>query len=340
MERNHLSKEQRNFIVTLHQRGFRQSEISDILGKSKSVISRIISHYRETGSASRRPGSGSVRATNDREDRHIRIDVSRAPFSTARRLQQGLQNATGKRVSDQTVRNRLKEAGIKSYRPLRRIAITANHRRLRLAWANERIEENFIWDDVLFTDESRFCLHNDSRRKRVYRSVNTRNLPAHIQPIYKFGGGGVMVWAGVALGFRTELHCFDDTLTGQIYRDEIITPYVTGARDRIGPNFVFLDDNARPHRARVVMEEINNLELTHLPLPPYSPDLNPIEHVWDRLQYQLDQHLPQPENIAQLRQLLPILWQLVSQEHIDNIIRSMPQRCHEVVQSRGHPTRY
>ncbi|GFU80785.1 transposable element Tcb1 transposase [Trichonephila clavipes] len=43
--------------------------------------------------------------------------------------------------------------------------------------------------------------------------------------------------------------------------------------------FLFMDDNARPHRANIVDECLQSEDITHMDWPAYSPDLNPIEHV-------------------------------------------------------------
>ena len=62
-----------------------------------------------------------------------------------------------------------------------------------------------------------------------------------------------MVWAGITLGYRTDLHIFKrDSLTVVRYRDEILEPIVRLYAAAVGPTFVLMDDNARPHRAAIV----------------------------------------------------------------------------------------
>ncbi|GFV11142.1 DDE_3 domain-containing protein [Trichonephila clavipes] len=51
----------------------------------------------------------------------------------------------------------------------------------------------------------------------------------------------------------------------------------------MGAEFLFMDDNGRPHRANIVDECLQPEDITRLDLSEYSPDLNPIEHVWDML---------------------------------------------------------
>ncbi|GFW28379.1 DDE_3 domain-containing protein [Trichonephila clavipes] len=78
----------------------------------------------------------------------------------------------------------------------------------------------------------------------------------------------------------TDLHVFHGgTVTGLRYRDEILDPYVRPYAASIGNDFILMDDNARPHRARIVEEYLEDHGLERMEWPARSPDLNPIEHL-------------------------------------------------------------
>ncbi|GFW26290.1 transposable element Tc1 transposase [Trichonephila clavipes] len=76
---------------------------------------------------------------------------------------------------------------------------------------------------VLFTDESRFSLGSDSYRILIWRERGSRNHPSNIIERDRYGDRGVLVWGGIMLGSRTDLHIFDaGSVNGTRYCNEIL----------------------------------------------------------------------------------------------------------------------
>ncbi|GFV04894.1 transposable element Tcb2 transposase [Trichonephila clavipes] len=124
---------------------------------------------------------------------------------------------------------------------------------------------------------------SDSRRTLIWRAPGTRYHQDNTIERHRYRGAGWLVWGGIILSSRTDLHVHSVTMTGHIYGDVILEQHVRLFRGAMGAEFLFMDDNARPHRANIVDECLQSEDITRMDCPVYSPDLNPIEHVWDML---------------------------------------------------------
>ena len=132
---------------------------------------------------------GRERSTNEVQDRFLVVQARRHRFDNAATLRRDFQNATGVRISTQTIRNRLHDAGLRSRRPAIRVPLTRYHVQMRLAWARDHVTwTQNDWAPVLFTDESRFCVDFTDRRARVWRMPNERFAPVCVAEHNRFGG--------------------------------------------------------------------------------------------------------------------------------------------------------
>ncbi|GFY25347.1 transposable element Tcb2 transposase [Trichonephila clavipes] len=121
-------------------------------------------------SFTRRPGSVHPRQTSRREDGHIVRNACVQSTASLATLQAQVAPSLGAPVSSRTIRRRLAEGHLGLRRPLRVLPLTPTHRRLRLDWCHAR--GNWTadeWNQVAFSDESRFNLRSDDNRVRVWR---------------------------------------------------------------------------------------------------------------------------------------------------------------------------
>ncbi|UYV63385.1 hypothetical protein LAZ67_2003918 [Cordylochernes scorpioides] len=189
-----------------------------------------------------------------------------------------------------TINRRLRERNLRARRPLRCLPLTPVHRQVRLQWCRERSTWNCAdWGRIVFSDESCFLLCPDDRRKRVWRRPGT---PLVVIP---------------------------DTLTAQRYVDDILRPVLLPFLSH-HPGLTFQQDNSRPHTARVTMDCLQSCRT--LPWPARSPDLSPIEHIWDAM----GRRIQPSRNVDYLARQLETIWQEIPQHTIRNLYQSMTRR--------------
>ncbi|GFY27143.1 transposable element Tcb2 transposase [Trichonephila clavipes] len=149
---------------------------------------------------------------------------------------------------------RLNHAGLYARRPAVCIPLMSAHKRDRLNWSLKHQHWSVReWANMMFSDEFRFSLSRDSRWLTIWREHGTRFEPRNITERHPFPSRGVMVWTGIMMDGRTDLHFFDTgSVTAQRYRDEVLESYVHLFRGAVGPDFIFMDDNVPFHRAVLI----------------------------------------------------------------------------------------
>lgn len=189
-QRRRLTAEELGRCIGMLENGARQRHVAEVMGVSQSVVCRAWNRHQTHGSASHRHGGGRVRSTTQQDDRFLLISARRHRFVTATTLRNDLRNATVVNISKQTIRNRLREAGLRSRRACIRIPLTQRHRRDRLDWARGHVNWTVNdWASVLFTDESRFCVDFTDRRARVWIRAGQRYQDANVAEHDRYGVG-------------------------------------------------------------------------------------------------------------------------------------------------------
>ncbi|GFX17722.1 transposable element Tc3 transposase [Trichonephila clavipes] len=153
-----------------------------------------------------------------------------------------------------------------------------------------------------------FSLYSDFQRTLIWRALGTRYHQENTIERHRYGGAGWLIWGGIILGSRTDLHVQSVTTAGHIYRDVIL----------------------KQHAHECLQSE----DITRMDWPAYSPDLNPIEHVWDMLSRRIAARLPE------LRRTLLDEWCNIPRDQIDNLKLSMPRRCMACIASSVRHTPY
>ncbi|KAI4872514.1 hypothetical protein NFI96_009770, partial [Prochilodus magdalenae] len=124
-----------------------------------------------------------------------------------------------------------------------------------------------------------------------------------------------MVWGGISLEGRTDLYRLDNgTLTAIRYQDEILGPVVSPYAGAVGPGFLLVHNNARPHVVRVCRQFLENEGIDTIDGPTGSPDLNPIEHLWDIMFRSIRRHQVALQTVQELNDVLVQIWEEIPQD--------------------------
>ncbi|UYV61174.1 hypothetical protein LAZ67_1003709 [Cordylochernes scorpioides] len=169
-----------------------------------------------------------------------------------------IQREIGTQVSKMTINRRLRARNLRARRPLRCLPLTPVHRQIRLQWCRERSTWNCAdWGRIVFSNESRFLLCPDDRRKRVWRRPWKRVGPGLTFELHIGPQQVVMGWGAISFDSRNPLVVFPDTLTAQLYIDDILRPVSLPFLSH-HPGLTFQQDNARPHTARVTVDYLQS----------------------------------------------------------------------------------
>ncbi|GFY02656.1 transposable element Tcb2 transposase [Trichonephila clavipes] len=335
-QRRRLPNSLRWRAVGWMEMGLSQADVARRLNVSRSVVQRLWDQYQSEDSVSRRPVPGRPRATTPAEDRfQLFRHEGEEPLLCRSSLQ-----TTFKHQEEEspllrceivfTMQVCMQEDQLCAF-PQR----TTAKEPLMLGKRTCFLEQQ-QWASVLFTDESRFTMESDSGRLLIWREQRTRYHQSNTVERHSYRGGGILVWAGISLGGHTDLHVFHGgTVTGLRYRDEILDPYVRPYAAAIGNDFILMDDNTRPHRAGIVEKYLEDHGLERMEWPARSPDLNPIEHLWDYLGREVAALNPPPRSLHELKQGLLCVWSSLPIPVSDNLINSMGNRCRQCIQVRG-----
>ena len=136
-----------------------------------------------------------------------------------------------------------------------------------MLWARRHL--NLTGTDVLFTDESQLVMLTDDYG---YTGVTMRVADCCIVERNTFGGGSVMVWCGIIGNWRTYLVVVQGIINAQRYVADVLNIHALPFIRQHGPDVTLMQDNARPHVARVITQFLQQNNVNVMPWPAVSPD--------------------------------------------------------------------
>ncbi len=261
--------------------------------------------------------------------RLVRDDRKATVTQITTRYNQGMQNI----ISERTTRRTLKQMSYSSRRlhrvPLLSVQFPQAHQNWRIDWKN-----------VAWSDESRFLLRHSDNRVRIWRKEHESMDPSWLVSAVQ-AAGGVMVWGIYSWHTLGPLVPIEHHLNTTAYL-RIVADHVHPFMTTVYPSSdgYIQPDNAPCNKAQIISDwflEHDN-EFSFLKGPPQSPDINPIEPLWDMVEREIRIMDVQPTNLQQLRDAIMSIWTKISEECFQHLVESMPRRIKAVLKAKWGPT--
>lgn len=158
-----------------------------------------------------------------------------------------------------------------------------------------------------------------------------------VVPTVKHGGGSVLVWGSFAGKRVGDLIRIEGILNKEGYLKILQENAVPNGLELVGHGFVLQQDNDPKHSSKLCRGYANELEkegkLVNMLWPAQSPDLNPIELLWDELDREVRKM--RPHNHKHLWQCLQECWTNIKAETLEKLINRMPRVCKAVINADG-----
>ncbi|GFX14712.1 transposable element Tc1 transposase [Trichonephila clavipes] len=308
-----LSDFDRGQIVMAQWLGTSISETARLVGCSGSTVVSTYAKWMNDGeTSSRRHGVGCPHAIKEKGCWRLSRIVKQNRSQTVAQLTSQYNTGPCRIVSEHTVHQTLLDMGLHSKCPTCVPLLTKRHHQLRLRWAREQGNWSMDqWERVAWSDELWFVIHQADGRVRIRRLPGEHILPQCTVGHTQAGGGCIMLrgtfsWASLGPVVVVE-QSMNTTGYLNIIADQL-HPYMASVFP--AENGMFQQDNAPCHKAKIVLEwfQEHDAEFQLLSWPLNSPNLNPIEHIWDVMGRQLRVQRPPIHNISDLRDRCLNIW--------------------------------
>lgn len=257
----------------------------------------------------------------------------------------------GIQAEERTVQRAFAREGYNRRVARRKPFLSQEHKNRRLQWALHR--RHWTADDwerwVMFTDECYVWTSGNRGRVWVTRREEEEYHPDCVVPTFS-RSGSIMIWGGIYGATKTELFVWERNDHGSINAETyvrhvlvpIMWPFIMEHSTAQGyPMGIWtVEDGAAAHRAGFTEEHRTHYGIKRMEWPANSPDLNPIETVWHMLKEILRRRRLRPRGGAEWKQAILDAWEEISNEHIRQLVRSMPQRIEAVIAAQGAHTRW
>lgn len=339
-----LDKTKTDEAANLLSQGCSLRSVANKVGIHYSTVSRLRENLRRCGQDVENGQSGRPRLFNSRQERNYIRMVATGRCSTAVQLQRTITGELGNHaVSVATCKRILNRAGFHGRRKLKKPLLSKTHRKQRFAFAKSHRKWRLThWKRVVWSDESKFNLYGSDGTQYCWRREGEPLQDHHVKPTVKHGGGSVMVWGCFSWQGVGSLTRIEGIMTAQHYQtilaNELLRSFNLHHLNK--SRTYFQHDNDPKHKARSTQAWLASHGIRVLSWPPQSPDMNPIEHLWNYLDRRLRQRPVLPTSLDELWQALKDEWEKIPVSFCRDLIATMPERVADLRKAHGSHTRW
>ncbi|CAD6197481.1 unnamed protein product [Caenorhabditis auriculariae] len=333
-----LTDNDKRAIVVGRQNGLTMMTLAGMFGVTEAGISQFLKRQKAQDGSTNSQRTGRPRVTDRNDDRNILKTSRTNPRLTAPAIRREVFLNSPSPPSVSTVKRRLNAAGITGRRPVKKPLISEKNRAARVKWAKEHLNwTRRDWNKILWSDESKFLLFGSDGIQWVRRPIGSRYHPKYQLPTVKHGGGSCMVWGAFSGSGIGPLHRVNGIMDKHVYKDILQNQMLPHLR-AMGRGSVYQQDNDPKHTSLFVKDWFKSRRVNVMGWPSQSPDLNPIEHLWEELERRCANKRAKNCN-EKFAQLLSE-WNQIPMSTIDTLLNSMQRRCQAVIDARGFATKY
>lgn len=327
---SYLTIEEKAQIRAYNDDGHSSRYIGRKIGRSHTVVCNYI-RDKENYGKNYKPRLNMVTTPQDR--RAILRAASNSTLSVRR-----IKGKIGLKASKSTILRIIRKADyLKHLKIKKKTPLNESRRNQRLSFAKQQIRWDREWHQVVFSDEKKFNLDGPDGYNFYFHDMRKEEI---VMDRRHSKGGGVMVWGAVSYYGTVELDFQSSRMTAETYKCILGRAFPKLNELFGGHRWVFQQDNAPIHTARLTKAWIQGQNVDLLPWPPYSPDLNIMENVWGWLSRKVYEGGRQFETKEELVETIKSSWSEISLDYLSSLYDSMHRRLLEVIENSGGSTHY